>query len=463
MKKTLLIVAAVLALAACTKENAVKEEGAIDASKIVFNIEVLNADATKGVKTAWESGDVVYAFFEDNTTQYVKMTYNGTSWAYTDKDDGTTFSGLTLAASGKKVSAVYFPGFVCSTAPYFDTDRWKFDSSGIEGYYQYTNGVSYTVTSTSDVTTLNATLSLTAHDFAQIFIPESEVSAPAAGNEYVLTATHIIQSGFSYVSPGGNVVYGNGMKGFPLKGYYGTMDGETGYYFWGMPEGSGTYDFDFQLVERNAEKEYAISSKSKSVTGKTIPASFAVKLTGLTDNGNFVSLGYTGGPLWATGNLDKTNNKIVGPLEAGEYFMYGYTTPYKSTDADYTGTEDPLDSAHDAAYQANNAWRIPAKDQFDALINASNTSKEWKAGWTSLGSPNGGYLITSKANGISVFFAAAGFYNDTLGSTGTHGFYWSSMPDDYNAAYCLDFISTYIGVDNGNDRLLGSSVRPVKN
>ncbi|MBR4979999.1 MAG: lipoprotein, partial [Bacteroidales bacterium] len=38
MKKILLFAAAVLALAACSKESPVKEEGIIDASKIVFKI-----------------------------------------------------------------------------------------------------------------------------------------------------------------------------------------------------------------------------------------------------------------------------------------------------------------------------------------------------------------------------------------------------------------------------------------
>ena len=97
MKKFLLFAVAALTLAACAKEAPLKEEGAIDASKIVFNIKVENADATKGVKTVWENGDVVYAFFENNGTQYVKMTYDGTSWAYTDKAGGSNFAGLTLA------------------------------------------------------------------------------------------------------------------------------------------------------------------------------------------------------------------------------------------------------------------------------------------------------------------------------------------------------------------------------
>lgn len=324
MKKTFLFAAATLvALAACTKESPVpvKEEGAIDASKLVFNIDAQNGDATKGVKTAWENGDDVYVFFEDNTTQYVKMTFNGTDWTYADKDGGTTFTGLTLAASGKKVCAVYFPDFVLGTTSFFhDGSAWTIDGAW-NGYFQRTDGVEYSVTTTSDVTTLNATLTLTApNNLAQIFIPDSEAPAPASGNEYVLTATHFIQCSFGYAYAGGDVVWSNGSNGHPLTAYHGTLGGETGYYFWGLLDsGADTYDFDFQLVERNIEKEYAISSRSKSVTGKTVPGSFAAKLTGLTDNGNFVDLGF-GNILWATGNLIETSPYLADPLAAGDYY-----------------------------------------------------------------------------------------------------------------------------------------------
>ena len=461
MRKTLLFAAAILALAACSKENAVKEDSPIDASKIVFDIQVKNADATKAVKTVWESGDVVYVFFEENTTQYVKMTYDGTSWAYADKDGGSTFTGLTLAASGKKVSAVYMPAFVCSAAPTYSTDKWTFGS--VEGYFQTAEGVDYTVTSTSDVTTLSATLSLAAPaGISQVFIPNTEYSAPASGNEHVLTATHIIPFTFSGIAPGGAATYGNGSIGFPLTAYSGTIGSDTGYYFWGILESAGENDFTFQLVERNAAKGYAISSKSKPVHA-TVGGSFAAKLTGLTNNGNFVSLGYAGGPLWATGNLDKTSGIIVAPLAAGEYFMYGYTTPYNSSDVSYAGTDNPLPTDHDAAYQANNAWRIPTRDQFDALIDNANTEGEWKSGWTSLGGNNGGYLITSKSNGISLFFAAAGnCYDGSLYYAGDDGYFWSSTPFDSDYAYYLYFgygyFSTYY-----YDRDNGYPVRPVQN
>lgn len=463
MRKTLLFAAAIFALAACSKENAVKEDSPIDASKIVFDIQVENADATKAVKTTWESGDVVYAFFEDNTTQYVKMTYNGTSWAYTDKSGGTTFEELTLAASGKKVSAVYMPNFVCSAAPTYETDKWTFGS--INGYFQTAESVDYTVTSTDDVTTLNATLSLTAPaGISQIFIPSTEYSDPASGNEHVLTATHIAPFTFSGIAPGGVATLSTGTYGFPLTPYSGTIGTETGYYFWGILEGAGTYDFTFQLVERNADalKKYAISSKSKSVHA-TVGSSFAAKLTGLTNNGNFVSLGYADGPLWATGNLDKTNSTIVDPLEAGEYFRYGKTTPYSASESDYTETENPLSTSADAAYQANNDWRIPTKAQFDALIDASNTETVWTTGWTNIGTTKGGSLITSKVNGISLFFAAAGFYAyGYLNYAGDYGFCWSSSPNGSDLAYYLSFYNGDIGTNNYH-RSYGYPVRPVQN
>ena len=467
MKKTLLFAAAVLALAACSKENPVSEEGPIDASKIVFDIKLENADATKAVKTVWEKYDEVYLFFEDNTAQYVIMTYDGTSWTYTDKDYDTSFTGLTLAASGKKLSAVFMPGFVNYSAPTYDTDAGKWTFGSIGGYFQTAESVAYTVTTISDVTTLSATLSLTAPaGISQVFIPSDEgYSMLGLGNEIVLTASHIKPITFNGIAPGGAASYTTGTSGFPLTpyfGYFGSDVSGNGIYCWGILEGAGTYDFTFQLVERNAEKKYAISSKSKSVTDKTVGDNVAIKLSGLTDNGKFVSLGYAGGPLWATGNLDKTNSKIVDPLEAGEYFRYGKTTPFSASESYYTGTDNPLPTSADVAYAVTDAWRIPTKDQFDALINSSNTTNEWVTGWTYIGSTGGGRFITSKANGISLFFAAAGDYFDGSLYDAGAGSYWSSTPLDSIFAYSLDFNSG--GVDTVvSTRYNGCSVRPVQN
>lgn len=466
MKKTLLFAAAFLMLAACSKESPMKED-TIDTSKIVFNISVENADAraTKGIKTAWEDGDVVYAFFQGNTTQYVKMTYNGTSWVYTDKDGNDIFDGLNLAASGQKVSAVYFPDFVCSTDPTYNVDKWTFGS--VSGYYQ-TAVADYTVTTTSDVFSLNATINLSApSNIVQAYIPSTEYTAPNEGEEYVLTATHIIPFIFIGIVPGEKATHGTTTNGFPLTAYAGTIGGDTGYYFWGILESPGNYSFDFQLVKQSAEKKYAISSKSKTTSSLLIPGNVAFKISGFTDNGKFVSLGYEDGPLWATGNLDATNKTIVGPLEAGEHFMYGFITPYSYPRPPYyTGEENPLSTDRDAAYQANNAWRIPTIQQFTSLINPSNTDSALREGWTALGEKKAGYLITSKVNGISLFFPAAGCYFSGASPVlvGERGYYWSSSSSTSASAQAhhLNFYDESI-YTNMNERAYGFSIRPVKN
>ena len=212
-----------------------------------------------------------------------------------------------------------------------------------------------------------------------------------------------------------------------MTGYDGSIGGEAGLYFWGILEGAGTYDFSFQLVKRDAQRKFAVSSYSKTAAGKTVGGNVAFKIGGFKDNGNFVSLGYAGSPLWATGNLDKTHAKIVHPLDAGEYFMYGKTTPYNQNDEIYGGDELQLFEENDVAYRVNSAWRIPSEEQFLALISSSNTSNTWVEGWSKASTARRGRIFTSKANGISLFFAALGYYNQgVLDFADVAGYYWTS-------------------------------------
>ena len=479
MKKILLFAVAALTLAACAKEVPLKEEGAIDASKIVFNIKVENADATKGVKTVWESGDVVYAFFEGNGTQYVKMTYDGTSWAYTDKAGGTNFAGLTLATSGKKVSALYMPGFIYSSAPEYNSTNKQWTFGDIPGYFQ--NAVAdYTVDTENDVATLKATLRLeaTITDFVQFFVPAAEVADMplGEGEEMVLTASNIDPVNFNGIEAGGGAYSSSSATGYPLTGHWGTMGGETGYYFWGHLNNryALTMDYKFQLVKREKTHNLAISSKSKTVSGN-ITDPTAIKLTGFTNNGNFVSLGYAGGPLWATGNLGRpdntksissTNYKIVHPLAAGDYFQWGALVVYNQTSDDYWEGNETLPTTRDIAYivseSETNKWRIPSAGQYNALLDSSYLTRTYVTGWTSIGGDNAGYLVVSKVNGLSLFFPAAGFwFVDILGATGEQGRYWTTTPGD--SEYFFYYKSDEVGVSyyglSGN----GLSIRPVKN
>lgn len=138
-----------------------------------------------------------------------------------------------------------------------------------------------------------------------------------------------------------------------------------------------------------------------------------------------------------------------------------------STYSDYwTGTEyedELLPKAQDVAYQvSNNAWRMPTKDQFDALRD--NTSFERVSDWTSIGNSNGGYFLTSNKNRLSLFLAAAGGYNDgSLSTQGDNGFYWSSTPLSDTGIWYLEFDNENIATDYTFYRRFGFLVRPVKN
>ena len=75
-----------------------------------------------------------------------------------------------------------------------------------------------------------------------------------------------------------------------------------------------------------------------------------------------------------------------------------------------------------------------------------------------------GYLITSKANGNSIFLPAAGYRDgSSLNDGGKDGDYWSrTLGTSFTSrAYSLYFYSGYIGTYI-YDRYGGQSIRPVR-
>ena len=464
MKKSIILLSAALAFIACNKETPVKES-ASGISKIVFNVDINRADDTKGVKAGWENGDKVYVFFQGlvGDNKYAVFTYNGTSW---DKN-----ANKITAQDIEDAKVHYGPHLTAICVPYGEQPTFSPSPSGnsftmtdkVQTFYLSASTTYSTGIVEASTIEIGATLKMKAPDNLIQICVQGTGGKPASGNEFVLTVNNVKPLTVEEIVPGSPVSCTTGTVNFPLPALLTYVNKDPGYYFWGILDNAsaGAIDYNFQLVTQNADKKYAISSKSKTASGKDLTGSAAIKLTGLTDNGNFVSLGYADGPLWATGNIDKTTSKIVDPLEAGEYFRYGKTTPYSSSEENYTGEEDPLSTSADVAYSVNTAWRIPTMAQFNALISYTETA--WKGGWTNLGDIKGGRLITSKVNGISLFFAAAGFYES--GSPfveGVSGLYWSSTPSNTSKAYLLVIDSVNI-VTNVDDRYEGFSVRPVQN
>lgn len=129
---------------------------------------------------------------------------------------------------------------------------------------------------------------------------------------------------------------------------------------------------------------------------------------------------------WATCNVGATS-----PYESGDYFAWGVTDA-SNTSALYSSSD--LEDENDAA-TANwgSSYRMPTKDEFVELVNNCT--------WT-FDATNGGYLVTSKTNGNSIFLSAAGYYiyhGSTPTATGVNGSYWSKTADGGYFSYNLHF------------------------
>ena len=192
----------------------------------------------------------------------------------------------------------------------------------------------------------------------------------------------------------------------------------------------------------------------------------------------WVDLGLPSGTLWATCNVGANS-----PEEYGDYLSWGETeskttydwSTYKycngtsttmtkyCTSSDY-GTVDnktelePSDDAATVNWGAD--WQMPSLDHFNELINSSYTTATWTTS-------NGVYgrKITSKSNGNSIFFPAAGYPEGTdFYEVGSYGCFWSRSLvhyNDYPTAFMLTIGEDWNGIEV-DYRYCGANVRPIR-
>ena len=162
---------------------------------------------------------------------------------------------------------------------------------------------------------------------------------------------------------------------------------------------------------------------------------------------------------WATCNVGASS-----PTGYGNYYAWGET----STKSEYYEFNCKMwersmsdirgNSSYDAA-RANwgGSWCLPTKAECDELV--SNCEYQWTT-------QNGvaGMLFTSKRNGNSIFFPAAGWYDvtSTYGASEC-GYYWSSTSyeGDTQGAFGLYFGSGDSADSGWISRYRGHPVRPV--
>lgn len=231
------------------------------------------------------------------------------------------------------------------------------------------------------------------------------------------------------------------------------------------------------------------STEIKSNASYTTPASLFTCGT-LGTGGSAHDYVLIAGTKWATRNIGATGD--TGTDSYGTYFAWGDTEGQEAltkTGADdisnafspgfdnpgsYTENPKQLPLEKDAAnVKWGDPWRMPTKDEFQALKDASY----WK--WDS---EDGGYYVYAPQDGDAgkynngseaadsynksaalLFFPAAGSGNGTtLSNAGSYGRYWSSsLYSSLSGAYSLFFSSSSVNPQNINGRSHGRSVRPV--
>ncbi len=193
---------------------------------------------------------------------------------------------------------------------------------------------------------------------------------------------------------------------------------------------------------------------------------------------------WEGGPYWADRNVGASS-----PEDYGLYFWWGDTVGYRPSgttfgfdfshtnsaiytywksvselqSAGWVTADGVLAPAHDAAHvHWGGAWRMPTDQE---LRDLAYNKCDWT--WTTQNGVNG-YVVRGRGTyaSNSIFFPCAGIgYGTSLNSSGSDGYYWSSVPyseDDYR--YDAWFLRFYSGTHGTSDnrRRDGQSVRPVQ-
>ena len=188
-----------------------------------------------------------------------------------------------------------------------------------------------------------------------------------------------------------------------------------------------------------------------------------------THNGyEYVDLELPSGLKWATCNVGASS-----PEQSGLYGAWGETTGYTAeqvTSGVRTFNQDEYNAGPAASISADltleqdaahvnmsGNWRMPTKDECQELIN--NCNVVWTDNYNGTGVV--GKVFTSKINGNSVFFPAAGRCEySSVNLVGRFGFYWSTLYYSDSGAWILLFDSGSQKVGKGT-RYYGFSVRGV--
>ena len=416
MKKITLLFAAVLAFAACQKES-VMDNTPISDTKLVFNLDINYASATKAIKSGFVNGDKIFIFFEGVTSGYATIEYDGSKFG-----DETLNGGLTvedLDASGKTLRAIFLP-YGNDATPTYGTN-WTFDKN--TGSYFLTATDNYTLTKASGITTLTATLNMAVPSYyVQFFVPDAE-----ATGSIKLACNAVKPSGLASVSSKGTVTEINGGQGAFMTAYAATVgspDKGKGYYASGKLSGAGK-EYYIAIEKGGKYYDYGIH------TDEALAANKAIKLSAINEVGpQKYTKNTVGGKTWATVNVGATKPWMY---ETTQYTWQGKNNSNWTMIASGEG--------------------MPEETDFMALANNCYHT------WITIAGVNG-YVIIDKTTKGYMFLPTSGY--DSGSWAGDNGYYWSRKEEDSVYAWSLWFDNDGLYVGNGDQKDNKFSVRPLK-
>ena len=472
MKKTMIVLSAVLALVACNKVETEQPT----AKEYTYDITITRADDTKAVKADWENGDVVYVFFSNVAApKYLKFTYNGTAWTRAQYN-GDSEEAFDYPASGT-MTAIYLP-YGNDAVVSADGTSFRFNKS-YTSYYLKAEKAPYTVSGT----VVSGTLSMEAPEgFVQFAMPMSgEVNSTATtffrttnpsnsqAITYTLSDSNIKPVSFTSVSADGTVSQDEtAAAGAPITGYIYGGDINFSGVLSASANGSAA-DYAFTFVNDNGTAETYDDVTYLLSGNKTLSFKDAIKFPAISSSAwkvpepSYVEIN---GVKWATCNIGATT-----PGGYGDYFAWGATYPqakYESADYRESSLSANLSDANDvASKKLGSDWHMPTEVEIKSIFNTSNhtiadgVTWDWISDTATYGTVGYEVYLTSD-DSKKIFLPAAGYWGDELSSAGGYGNCWSSEFNNSDNAYNLLF---YDGCQDWdfNYRYYGRSVRPVHN
>ena len=500
MKKIVMIFAAMAAVLSSCQKSELESVSVNDGKDIVLNISVSNpgADDTKAlIKSAWAANDEISIWYDGNTgaTPDLVVTYNGEKWI--QKQDATVSENTPSQGENKYAKSLYNGNVKIASK-----DNYTYDGTTL----------TFNIANWKFLTEVQVVVKgLTSASAGSYTLACDKFTPLAAGNGYTVGSDAITASA--------------GTMGAAVTGISNT-DGVAFVFATADYSSSSTEkkDFAFTLKDNTSGSEVTkVYKPNVAIEAKTNKSSIkALTIVSSKFIPEFVDLGLTSGRKWRSWNLGASK-----PEEYGTYFSWGETGVGRSATTSGSGAfsaksfswdndvfgqtfnkvaqttacpDGVLAQTYDVAYQTNNAWRMPTKENFTELAkecflewteNYNSTGVKgvivWKAksgdaGWFKPSTPGKGRKIKDDGSGYNtaedhtfsntyaigtdalLFFPAAGFGDGTgLSGAGSRGYYWSSSLDtgDTDYAYYLTFSSDDVNPQGHYNRYLGFSVRPV--